>query len=89
MKSTPSLEIFIHSACPGMQESVFLANRVRKTFPGLSIRVIDVHSTNEEIPPDVFAVPTYLLDGVTIFLGNPTEHDLRNRIEALTHYSGG
>jgi hypothetical protein len=81
MKPTLNLEIYIDSDCPNCCTSLDTAKWVRKQFPGLSIRVIDLKHSAEEVPEPIFAVPTYLLEGEPIFLGNPENQALRLRIE--------
>lgn len=81
MHNNIHLEIFIDRNCQNCETSVDLASWVRKNFPGLSIKVIDIAHPTGKIPETVYAVPTYLLDGEIISLGNPARHDLRLRIE--------
>ncbi|MGE3957388.1 MAG: hypothetical protein AB7H96_11765 [Vicinamibacterales bacterium] len=54
---------------------------MRATLPTLVIRVVDVDSQAEAVPPDVFSVPTYTLDDVVISLGNPSS-DFCDRLRA-------
>jgi hypothetical protein len=42
----------------------------------IELRGID----DEGRPSNVFATPTYVLDGRTIFLGNPTREQLRQKL---------
>jgi hypothetical protein len=42
----------------------------------------------EDRPDEVFAVPTYLLNGRTIYLGNPTCEDLRQTLRDAAHAVG-
>ncbi len=81
MQPDVKLEIYIDSDCPNCDYSLDLADWVRKQFPTLSIRVIDLRESTEQIPEPIFAVPTYLLGGETIFLGNPDTRALQLRIE--------
>lgn len=81
MQADLKLEIYIDSDCWNCKLSLDLADGVRKRFPGLSVRVIDLKNTCEEIPEPIFAVPTFLLGGETISLGNPEMHALHRQIE--------
>ena len=42
--------------------------------------VVDLSQPETERPPRVFAVPTYLLDGTVISLGNPEERWLLDEL---------
>ena len=41
-------------------------------FPDVNLRIVDLETTDEEIPERVFATPTYLLNGRVWSLGNPS-----------------
>jgi hypothetical protein len=47
-------------------------------MPQVEVNLIEL---TDDIPESVFAVPTYLLDGATLFLGNPSEAELFERLE--------
>jgi hypothetical protein len=49
--------------------------------PGLEVRIVDLGVAGTVVPTAVFAVPTYLLDGEVISLGNPEYTWLVQRIE--------
>jgi glutaredoxin len=69
------LRIYVARHCPNCREARRLAHVVRRLFPTLTVEVIDLADapTNAE---EVFAVPTYVLDGRVCFLGNPSEKEL-------------
>lgn len=50
-------------------------------YPSMSVRVIDV--ADADAAGRVFAVPTFVLNGEIVSLGNPDRSDLRRRIESL------
>jgi hypothetical protein len=44
---------------------------------------IEVRDVNDQRRPNqVFATPTYILDGRTIYLGNPTQEELAQKLRA-------
>lgn len=47
-------------------------------FPGVKVEMLDTAVT--PLPENVFAVPTYLLNGRVIFLGNPTREELCDKL---------
>ncbi len=77
------LEIYVGPACLASETARRLAAAVRALpWPGLEVRVVDLGQPGAVRPPAVFAVPTYLLDGQVISLGNPEEAWLLERLEA-------
>ena len=74
MKAQSILEIFVAPGCIASETARGLAGTVRALGrPGLEIRLVDLGEPGAVRPPAVFAVPTYLLDGQVISLGNPDE----------------
>lgn len=75
------LDIYIDQACPGCAKALELAGQVREALPKVEVRILDLTHPDIKKPPSVFAVPTYLLDGKTVSLGNPDIHELVAKIE--------
>ena len=75
------LDIYIHQSCPGCAQAQKLASLVQESLPGLEVRIFDLTHPSIKKPSTVFAVPTYMLDGVTVSLGNPNIKDLVLKIE--------
>lgn len=71
------LDIYIDDCCETCDQARKIADQVRERMPQVEVNLIEL---NGETPDSVFAVPTYLLDGVTLFLGNPSEADLFERL---------
>jgi hypothetical protein len=66
------LEIYVAPVCFGCETARDLADVLRaRGWPGLEVRVLDLGAPDVIRPPEVFAVPTYVLDGRVISLGNP------------------
>ena len=82
-KETPRLEVYVSSECPNCGEAVRLAEEAAERFPNVVVRVIDLDQLDGSAPPDpVVAVPTYLLNGRVVSLGNPYPEEL------FTHLHG-
>jgi predicted thioredoxin/glutaredoxin len=64
------LDIYFTNQCANCGEALLLAERAR-TIAGLKVTVINLDQPGQSIPPRVFAVPTYLLNGKVVSLGNP------------------
>lgn len=73
------LQVVITRDCANCGDALLLAQAVASIYPGLEVEIIDLEQ--DEIPEPVFAVPTYLLDGRIISLGNPTQEGLEHHIE--------
>ena len=68
------LEIYVAPDCFGCETARDLAGMVRALgWPGLEVRLLDLSEPGVIRPPAVFAVPTYVLDGRVISLGNPEQ----------------
>ncbi len=75
------LEIVVGPNCAGCETARRLAaDLTRRNLPGLGIRVLDLNEPDIVRPDGVFAVPTYLLDGRIISLGNPELDWLLSRV---------
>jgi hypothetical protein len=69
------LEMYVADHCSNCAEALRLAELARRV-PGVEVRVINLDTTTEPVPARVVAVPTYLLDGRVVSLGNPSHADL-------------
>ena len=72
------LDIYIDDCCETCDHARQIAEEVRERMPQVEVNLIEL--TGDK-PASVFAVPTYLLDGATLFLGNPSEAELFERLE--------
>ncbi len=72
------LDIYIDDYCETCDHARRIAEQVRQRMPQIEVNLIEL--TGDK-PDSVFAVPTYLLDGATLFLGNPSEAELLERLE--------
>ena len=64
------LEIYISDQCTNCQEAVVIAEQAR-TIAGLEVTVVNLDAPGQRVPPQVFATPTYVLNGLVVSLGNP------------------
>jgi alkyl hydroperoxide reductase subunit AhpF len=80
-KQAPRLEVYVSSECLNCEEAVQLAEEAATRYPKVVVRVIDLDQLNGSPPPDpVVAVPTYLLNGRVVSLGNPYPEELFARL---------
>lgn len=74
------LQVVVAQHCPFCRDAEELARRARTWFPDLHIEILDLEADGAVKPDAVAAVPTYLLDGRVLALGNPRAEDLRRRL---------
>ena len=79
----PELQIFIDDACFVCDEARRLADLAQEKFPHVRISLISVSSNGVNIPEPVFAVPTYMMNGKTLWLGNPYELEFLETLERI------
>ena len=68
-----SLTLFIEEGCRACVHALEVLDRAQDEFPSLQVSTVDLGSvSSDQIPPGVFAAPTFVLDGEVISLGTPT-----------------
>lgn len=77
------LEIYTADCCYGCKEARALAEEISKQFPHLQVETVNLDKPGTERPAAVFAVPTYLLDGELLWLGNPHREDAIQQITTV------
>jgi hypothetical protein len=70
------LDVYVAENCFGCAEARRLAAVVASRFGRLSVRVVDLEREPDARPDSVVAVPSYVLDGRVIALGNPRQTEL-------------
>jgi hypothetical protein len=68
--------------CWGCDEARAIATQMRQLYAELTVELIDLNGGQVEKPQEVFAIPTYVLNGRVVSLGNPKPERLRELIEA-------
>ena len=85
MRDMVKLQVYIKDDCWTCAESRRIVAEIAPQFPQISVELLDMETSNR--PQDVFAAPTYVLDGRVISLGNPYRDELRREIkDALSRY---
>ena len=81
------LQVFVEVGCEMCDRALQLAASVDNAYPRLTVSIVDVRDdTGHE--EDVFAVPTFMLNGRVLSLGNPQSSYLHGEIESLLRESG-
>ena len=85
MRSMVKLQVYVKQDCWTCSESRRIVAEIAPQFPQISVELVDMETPNR--PQNVFAAPTYVLDGRIISLGNPYRHELRREIkDALSRH---
>ncbi len=71
-----TLKIYVRTGCSGCAEAKVTADHIEKTFPHVTVEVVDIDNPNSDIPETVFATPTYVLNNRVVSLGNPHISDI-------------
>lgn len=77
-----TLTVYIADDCWSCAETQRILDDVMPLFPDLLLNLVD--TAQQPLPDNVFAVPTYLLNGEIISLGNPTREALQKRLAAVS-----
>jgi hypothetical protein len=68
------LEVFVSSHCFACKDSFSIAEDIRARYPEIRVWIRNIDGSAPH--PEVFATPTYVLNGSTLWLGNPTEQEI-------------
>lgn len=82
---TVHLDVYIAAHCWQCPAARALAKAIARQFPALDVRIIDLDQPNAQRPASVFAVPTFVLNGKTIYLGNPYYEELAQKVTRALH----
>lgn len=74
-----TLEVFVEENCWSCSESRRIVEALAPQFLEVAIELVNLSPQNR--PDDIFAVPTYKLNGKIVSLGNPYPQELRNKIQ--------
>ena len=80
---TVEIEIYVAEHCMSCDYSYEVAAHIRRNFPQVDVRIIDIAGSAEDIPEAVFATPTYLLNGKLWSLGNPSPTQVVETLSGL------
>jgi hypothetical protein len=74
------LEVYVANACPNCADALRLAEEAAMRYPTVVVRVVDLDMDRIPPPDPIVAVPTYVLDGQVVSLGNPYPEELFARL---------
>jgi hypothetical protein len=65
------LQVFVSGRCPFSEHVESITTAVQCQLPCVLVELVDVETTRAPLPESVFSVPTYILNGRIVSLGNP------------------
>ena len=74
-----TLRVYVSDDCWSCQETRRIVAEITPQFPEVTVELLEMDGDR---PDDVFAVPTYVLNGRVIFMGNPTRGELSQKLIA-------
>jgi len=77
------LRIYLSTHCRGCGTAFQLAARLRTQRPDVPLAIVDVDEPHADVPANVIGTPMYLWHDRVLFLGNPSETELFQRVGAL------
>jgi hypothetical protein len=77
------LRVYITSQCFSCEEAVLIAAEITQKFPQIITEIVNLEDPCASKPDAVFAVPTYVLNGRLLSLGNPYREQLFAKITDL------
>jgi hypothetical protein len=75
------LDIYITENCWACEESARIAEDIADIFPDITINLRRFNHCGA--PEEVFAVPTYVINGKVAYLGNPSREELIEKLTAV------
>ncbi len=81
------LRVFVSGRCPFTEHAALVIGSVQRQLPFVIVEVVDVDATLEPLPDVVFSVPTYMLNGRVVALGNPDAQFVQ-KLRALFEHEG-
>lgn len=70
------IEIYVATHCLMSDYTYEVIDTIHREFPHVEVQVINIDQA-VEVPSNVFATPTYLVDGRLWSLGNPSLEQVR------------
>ena len=77
------IDIYVSRYCGNCAHAPEVAELIRREYPAIPVHLIDLAEPQAVAPDNVFATPTYLLDGQRWSLGNPSPQQVRDLLGKL------
>lgn len=80
MTVTATLKIYTMTHCPNCEDTRATAAVIARLVPEIKVELINLDDPSAEKPSQVFSVPTYIMNGLVLALGNPYVEHLERSI---------
>ncbi len=74
------LRVYVSSHCIGCDTARHLADWLRARRPDVPVTVVDVDQPEANVPAMIIGTPMYTWNDQVLFLGNPSERKLLERL---------
>ena len=81
------LRIYVSAHCVGCATARWLAEWVQTQRPDVPLMVVDVDDPQAHVPRNIIGTPIYTWNDRVVFMGNPSEQELLERVTELSHGS--
>ena len=78
-----TLNVYVTEDCMGCVESRTIVDKIKQEYPDHTVNLVDLNPN--DWPEDIFAVPSYKLDGKLVSLGNPSPSTLQTWFRPDAH----
>lgn len=79
------LRIYISAHCFGYDTAVQRVEHLRALRPEIPVILVDIEAPDAAVPRQVIGTPIYIWNDLVVFMGNPSEQELLERLEKLQH----
>ncbi len=77
------LRVYVADDCPASPTARRCAEWLREQAPEIPVELIEIGVPGTVVPPTVFGTPTYTWNERMLFLGNPSDQELLERVRSL------
>ncbi len=81
------LRVYVSAHCLACRTAIQRAKRLRALRPEVPVTVVDVEAPDADVPRNVIGTPIYTWNDRVVFMGNPSEQELLDRVTELSHGS--
>lgn len=79
-KKSLLLRIYVARHCETCAEARRMAEEIRQLYENVEVETMELDEEESVNPDDVFSVPTWVLNGRIISLGNPSYNELSAKL---------
>jgi len=79
------LRVYVSAHCLACRTAIQRAERLEALRPEVPVTVVDVEAPDAVVPRKVIGTPIYMWNDRVVFMGNPSEQELLDRVTVL-HY---